>query len=142
MKKYWKNILLRFMKLIFIFMGITEKKYKLMKMGINLYYVKLMFFFTKYLLALEINEKGHTDKGFIFEEKRQEALEKNLGCKFIRINTSKEGYDANYEASTIQVFTSTGRQLKKSNKNLKEPKDKIEKLIDQITQQNRLPSYK
>ena len=25
-----------------------------------------------------------------------------LGCKFIRINTSKEGYDADYEASRVQ----------------------------------------
>ena len=39
---------------------------------------------------MEVDEKGNTDKDFIFEEKRQKALEKNLGCKFIRINTSKE----------------------------------------------------
>ena len=46
-------------------------------------------------LAVEINEKGHTDRDIIFEEKRQKALEKELGCKFIRINTSnaKNGYD-------------------------------------------------
>ena len=30
-------------------------------------------------------------------------LEKNFGCKFIRINTSKEGYDADYEVSRIQT---------------------------------------
>ena len=35
----------------------------------------------------------------IFEEKRQEAPEKKLGCKFIRINTSnaKNSYDLDYE---------------------------------------------
>ena len=46
-------------------------------------------------LAVEIDEKGHTDREIIFEEKRQKALEKKLGCKFIRINTSnaKTGYD-------------------------------------------------
>ena len=53
--------------------------------------------FTEYLLAVEIDEKGHTDRDLIFEEKRQKALEKKLGCKFIRINTSKEGYDADYK---------------------------------------------
>ena len=45
-------------------------------------------YFTEYLLAIEIDEKGNTDRDLIFEEKRQEALEKILGCKFIRINTS------------------------------------------------------
>ena len=45
-------------------------------------------YFIEYILAVEIDEKGHTDRNIIFEEKRQEALEKKLGCKFIRINTS------------------------------------------------------
>ena len=33
-------------------------------------------YFTKFLLAVEIDENGHTDRNFIFEEKRQEAPEK------------------------------------------------------------------
>ena len=47
-------------------------------------------YFTEYLVAIEIDEKGNTDRDLIFEEKRQEALEKN---SILRINTSKEGYD-------------------------------------------------
>ena len=47
-------------------------------------------YFTEYLLAVEIDEKGHTDRDLVFEEKRQKALEKKLGCKFVRINRSKE----------------------------------------------------
>ena len=43
---------------------------------------------------MEVDEKGNTDKDLIFEKKRQKAPEKNLGCKFIRINTSKEQYNA------------------------------------------------
>ena len=35
-------------------------------------------YFTKYFLAVEIDEKGHTDRDLIFEEKRQKALEKNF----------------------------------------------------------------
>ena len=38
-----KNILLGFMKLIFIFMNIMKKKYKLIKMGVNIYYLELIF---------------------------------------------------------------------------------------------------
>ena len=97
---------------------------------------KIDVYFTEYLLAVEIDEKGHTDKDLIFEEKRQEALEKKLGCKFIRTNTSKEGYDTDYEASRIQTFISKfkNRQLKKLNKKLTELEDKIKKFTGKITQ--------
>ena len=72
----------------------------------------------------------------IFEGKRQKALEKKLGSKFIRINTSKEGYDADYEVSRIQIFISKfkDREFKKLNKKSKELGGKIEKLTGQITQ--------
>ena len=60
----------------------------------------------EYFLAVEIDGKYHTDRDFIFEEKRQEALENKLNFEFIRINTSKENYDADYEASRIQTFIS------------------------------------
>ena len=61
-------------------------------------------------------KKKHVGRDLIFEEKRQKALEKKLGCKFIRINTSKEGYDADYEASRIQTFISKFKdgQLKRT----------------------------
>ena len=97
---------------------------------------RIDIYFSEYFLAVEIDEKGHTDRDLIFEEKRQEALEKKLGCKFIRINTSKEGYDADYEASRIQTFISKfkGKQLKKLNKKLKELEDKIDK-IEKLTGQ-------
>ena len=55
---------------------------------------------------MEIAEKGHIGRDLIFEKKRQEALEKKLGCKFIRINMSKENYDADYEATRIQTLIS------------------------------------
>ena len=74
-------------------------------------------YFTEYLLAVEIDEKGHIDR-------------KKLGYKFIRINKIKEDYDADYEASRIQTFISKfrDRQLKKLYKKLKELGDKIKEL--------------
>ena len=39
---------------------------------------RIDIYFTEYFLAVEIGEKGHTDRDLIFEEKRQKALEKNL----------------------------------------------------------------
>ena len=55
---------------------------------------------------METDEKGRTDRNLIFDEKRQKALEKKLGCIFIRINTSKEAYNADSEASRVQTFIS------------------------------------
>ena len=40
--------------------------------------IRIDAYFSEYLLAVEIDEKGHTDRDLIFEEKRQKALEKNL----------------------------------------------------------------
>ena len=89
---------------------------------------RIDIYFTEYFLAVEIDEKGHTDRDLIFEEKRQKALEKKLNCEFIRINTSRENYDASYEASRIQTFISN------SNKNkIKELEDEIKKIKASIS---------
>ena len=74
-------------------------------------------YFNKFLLAVEIDEKGHTDRDLIFEEKRQEALEKKLGCKFIRINTSnaKTGYDLDHEVGNIETFIDEFKRNQKPN---------------------------
>ena len=61
------------------------------------------------------------------KKKRQEALEKKLNCTFIRINTSKENFDADYEASRIQTFICQFKDSK--NKKLE---DEIEKLKPQL----------
>ena len=55
---------------------------------------------------MEVDGKAHTDRDLISEEKRQKALEKKLGCKFIRINTSnaKTGYDLDYKVGNIEAF--------------------------------------
>ena len=76
-------------------------------------------------LAVEIDEKGHTDRDLIFEEKRQKTLEKKLGCKFIRINTSnaENGYDLDYEVGNIETFIDEFK-----NKKIKEEKEIREKL--------------
>ena len=84
---------------------------------------RIHIYFTEYFLAVEIDEKGHTDRDLILEEKIQKALEKNLNCTFIRINTSKENYDANYEARRIQMFISNFNKNK-----IKELEDKIKNL--------------
>ena len=125
------------MKSILIFMSIikkiqvdnNDKEYILFRIDI---------YFTEYSLAVEIDEKGHTDRDLIFEEKRQKALEKKLNCEFIRINTSRENYDADYEASRIQVFISQFKEnkIKERDNKIKALEDEMKKLKLQLTNQN------
>ena len=88
-------------------------------------YIRIDIYFSECSLAVEIDKKGHTDRDFIFEEKRQKALEKKLGCKFIRINTSnaKNGYDLDYEMGHIEPFID---ELK--NKKIKELENEIREM--------------
>ena len=98
------------------------KKIQVDKNGCKYILFRIDVYFNKFLLAVEIDEKGHTDRDLIFEEKRQKALEKKLGCKFIRINTSnaKNGYDLDYEVGNVQAFIDEFK-----NKKIKELEDKI-----------------
>ena len=66
------------MKLILIFLSITEKKIQTDESGSKYILFRNDIYFTEYVLAVEIDEKGHTDRDLIFEEKRQKTLEKNL----------------------------------------------------------------
>ena len=88
---------------------------------------RIDIYFTKHCLAIEIDEKGHTDRDLIFEQERQEVLEKKLNCTFIRVNTSRENLDVDYEASRIQTCISQF----KDNKN-KKLEDELEKLKLQL----------
>ena len=59
-----KNILLGFMKLIFIFMNIMKKKNL---NGCKYILFRIDVYFDEFLLAAEIDEKGHTDRDLTFE---------------------------------------------------------------------------
>ena len=108
-----------------------NKKIQTDKNGRAYILFRIDVYFTKYFVAVEIDEKGHTDIYLVFEKKRQKALEKNLNCKFIRINTSRENYGGSYEASRIQTFISNSKKNK-----IKELKHKIKKLRLQLTNQS------
>ena len=50
------------------------KKIQVDENGCKYILFRIDVYFTEYLLAVEIDEKDHTDRDLIFEEKRQEAL--------------------------------------------------------------------
>ena len=106
-----------------------EKKKQVHENGCKYILFRIDVYFTEYLLAME---KGHTDRDLIFEEKKQKALKKKLVCKFIRINTSKEDSNADYEASRVQTFISEFKneklkKLEESNKKNKRTRRQNEK---------------
>ena len=92
--------------------------------------VRIGGYFTEYLSAVKIDEKSHASRDLIFNENRQDALEKNVNCEFIRMNMSK-CYDEDYEIGRVERFISKfiDRQLKKLEK---ESNEKINQLEDGI----------
>ena len=55
-----------------------ENGHKYMLFRINIY-------FSEYFLAVEIDEKEHTDRDIIFEEKCQKTLEKNFVVNLLEL---------------------------------------------------------
>ena len=115
-------------------MNIMKKKIQADENGCKYILSRIDIFFSQYFLAIEIDEKGHTDRYIIFEEKRKEALEKKNDCKFIRINTSnaKNGYEVGNVKTFIDEFKI--KKIKKLEKQLmrekeKEMREKVEKEI-------------
>ena len=91
-----------------------KEKIKVDKNGCEYILFRIDVYFTEYFLAVEIDEQSHESRELVFEEKRQEALEKRLGSKSIRINTSdaRRNYDTDYEISKIKAFISKFKDKK------------------------------
>ena len=58
------------MKLILIFMSITKKIIQVDNNDQEYILFRIDIYFTEYVLAVEIDEKGRTDRDLIFEDKR------------------------------------------------------------------------
>ena len=124
----------------------TMKKIQADKNGCKYILFRIDIYFSECFLAVEIDEKGHTDREIIFEEKRQKALEKKLGCKFIRINTSnsKNSYDLDYEIGNIEALIDEFKNKKitrKRNKRNEKLEIRNEKFKDKNKKFNKQLSY-
>ena len=83
-------------------------------------------YFHEYKLAAEIDDYNHEDRHIGCEMKRQKALEKELGCKFIIINLDKENF--NVFKTINEIF----RHIKESNKKSTEESTK-KSLVDELS---------
>ena len=73
----------------------------------------------KYKLAVEVDELGHCARDIKNEIERQSKIEKELDCKFIRIDPSRESFDIIDEFCKIKKH-----QVKKKSR-----KDKISDVL-------------
>ena len=69
---------------------------------------RIDLYFHKYKLAIEIDELSHNDRNIDYEIQRQQTLERELSCVFIRINP---------DAIDFNIFKEIHRHIKKSSKN-------------------------
>ena len=75
---------------------------------------------------MEIDEKDHQDKDISREIEKQKALEKEHGCKFIRINPDKENF--NIFKAQDEIFRYIKESTKESTKELTK-----KSLIDELS---------
>ena len=75
-------------------------------MDLNIYYLELIFILVSVSQQQKLMKKDVLIETLFLNKIRQKALEKKLGCKYIRINTSnaKNGYDLDHEVGNVQAF--------------------------------------
>ena len=73
---------------------------------------RIDLYFHDYKLAIKVDEKGHKNRNIAHEIEKRKALEKELSCKFIRINSDEKDFNI------FQVINEIHRHIKKSTKKL------------------------
>ena len=79
-------------------------------------------YFHDYKIAIEVDKKGHKDRNINHEIQKQNALEKELGCTFIRIDLDEEDFNI------FKAINEINKHIKKSTKQLTE-----KSLIDELS---------
>ena len=54
---------------------------------------RIDLYFHEHKLAIEVDELGHNDRNIDYEIQRQQALERELNCVFIRINPAARDFN-------------------------------------------------
>ena len=88
-------------------------------------------YFSELIFAVEIDEKGHTDRNQNDKNEKQTKIEKYSDCKFFhRINLDTEGFDIFLEISKIKDYIIQSNEKKKKERENK-TKEQEEKIKDQ-----------
>ena len=87
---------------------------------------RIDLYFHDYKLAIEVGKKGHKERNSGHEIKSQKALENELSCKFISIDTDEDDFNI------FKAINEIHRHIKKSTKKLTEKSTK-KPLIDELS---------
>ena len=77
----------------------TQTQYSVLGYRIDLY-------FYEYKIAIEVDELGHTNRNITNKIERQEALEKEPNCIFIRINPDEKYFNIFKEIKHLDTLKS------------------------------------
>ena len=89
------------------------EKIKLQHKAIKNERVRTDMYFSDHKFAIEIDEKGHTDRNQDEENERQAKIEKHSHCKYFhRINPDAEGFDIFLEISKIKDYITQSSHIK------------------------------
>ena len=91
-------------------------------------------YFSKYKLAIEVDEYNHEDRNSNYEKNRQLMIEGH-GITMIRTNPDASNFDMNRLINRIYMHISqpNKKKIKKKQNKIKELEDKIKKLRLQLT---------
>ena len=112
------------------------KKIQVEKMGVNIFYLELIFILVNIFQPQKLMKKDILTEILFFRKKDKKHQKKKLSCKFIRINTSnaKNIYDLDYEFGNVQAFFDEfkNNKKKKLEEKIKEKEEKSNKKIKEL----------
>ena len=115
---------------------VKSKIGNMIKMGVNIYYLELIFILVNIFQQLKLMKKVILTDAILLRKKDKKHQKKNLDCKFIRTNTSnaKNEYELDYEVGDVQTFIDElkNKKIKKLEKKLKNEKDKDKELKEKL----------
>ena len=89
------------------------EKIKLQHKALKNERVRTDTYFSDHKFAIEIDEKGYTDRNQDEENERQAKIEKHSHCKYFhRINPDAEGFDIFLEISKIKDYITQSSHIK------------------------------
>ena len=89
------------------------EKIKLQHKALKNERVRTDTYFSDHKFAIEIDEKGYTDRNQDEENERQAKIEKRSHCKYFhRINPDAEGFDIFLEISKIKDYITQSSHIK------------------------------
>ena len=105
---------------------VKSKIGNMIKMGVNIYYLELIFILVNIFQQLKLMKKVILTDAILLRKKDKKHQQKNLDCKFIRTNTSnaKNEYELDYEVGDVQTFIDElkNKKIKKLEKKIKKRK--------------------